>query len=623
MMHQGGQHGVRLNGLQFRHWPIAYKLAILFSILLTAIVIVAGLMAYDISRRSMENQIKHYIPQVLDQVNVRLEDYVNDVKSLSQMILVEPYSRMMEEAISGFESSGTERRLEDTIKLHEALSFITFNPSKDYVGVLFYTDSGQVYVRQSASGIWLDASVEEQPWFRDVDGDQLTPTVLGTIPFTLFGDNPFIGDFHAFSVVQPFRKTQTKLLKGMIQIVGTLDAIRDIMRDIDFGPDSRLYVLDNRNRIVFASDRSLLGTPWESGYDAGFTKMQGDSGSSIQTMDGDDMLVSYHRSRESGWKVVGVIPLQNVSQEADRLKLWIVVWIALGILGVILLSSMLSVSLTNPLRKLTRITRMQVDLSAPPVNMGQVGDDEIGQLSQSFRHMMQRMQLLSNEVLHEKLLHQEAEIRALQSQINPHFLHNTLETIRMTIRNGNFKRGEQGLVELGHMLRYHATNANEMVPLKTEIQFIQSYISIQRLRFGERLSVKMEVEEGVLEVRVPGLLLQPLVENAITHGASPYDQRIRVTVRVKRQREHMVCSIIDEGQGMSPDKLDTLLESLRQHPRAPGGRIGLENIYQRLQLVFGAEARFYIESMESAGTIVAIHIPLAENDMSAYEGECR
>ncbi|MFD0716106.1 sensor histidine kinase [Paenibacillus sp. GCM10027626] len=606
---------MRIKGWQFRHWPIAYKLAIVFSLLLTAIVVVVGLVSYHLSRQAMETQIKNYIPQVLDQVNVRLEDYVNDVKSLSQMVLLEPYSGLIEEALNGFEQSGPERRLENTIKLHEALSFITFNPSKEYVVGLFYTHSGQVYVRQSAGGIWLDAAYEEQQWYGDMDVDHFTPTVLGTIQFKLFGDNLFIGDYDAFSVVQPIRRPNSKALSGILQIVGTLETIQEIMRGIDFGTNSKLYVVDHRNRIVFASDQSLLGKEWVSAYGADWSEERGSSGSNIQTMDGQQMLVSYNRSDASGWKVVGVIPLQNVSQEVNQVKTWIVAWIALGILGVILLSAMLSISMTNPLRRLIRLSRRQVDLFAPSVHAGQVGNDEIGQLEQAYRQMMKRIQVLLNEVLEEKLLHQDAEIRALQSQINPHFLHNALETIRMTIRKGNTRKGEHALVALGQLLRYHAASINERVQVKTEMDFIQNYLSIQQLRFGDRLSVKTEVDDGLMEVPIPSLLLQPLVENAITHSASPYDHRIRVTVRLKRQGDYMICYVIDEGKGIPPDNLNDLMKSLQQNTmrneRHDGRRIGLKNVYHRIQLIYGNQAEFYIESIEGAGTIVSVYIPLA------------
>ncbi|MBP2110611.1 cache domain-containing sensor histidine kinase [Paenibacillus silagei] len=605
---------------QFRHWPMACKLAIVFSVLLTVIIAVVGGLSYQMARRAMERQINHYIPQVLDQVNVRLDDYVNDVKFLSRAVMVEPYNGLLEEAFSGFGRSGPEPGLADTLSLHRALSFISLNPNKDYVAVLFYTGSGQVYIRQSAGGLWLDASYRDQPWFRNLDLDQYTPTVLGTIPFRLFGDNPYIGEWKAFSVVQPLRQKNRKALKGIIQIVGTLEPIREIMRGINFGTGTRQYVFDDRNQIVYASDDSLAGAIEESAYG-----MQGaesaTSGSSRVTLDGESVLVSYNRSSASGWRVVSVIPLGNIMQEVEQVKEWIGIWITAGVAAVILLSSLLSVRMTDPLRRLARTTRRQVHLSASPLSPEPGGDDEVGQLGQTFRHMMRRVQTLLNEMLKEKLIYREAEIRTLQSQIHPHFLHNTLETIRMTIRTGNSERGEQGLVELGQLLRYHASSLQETVQVQAEIQFIHSYLSIQRFRYGDRLSFKLDVDEELGEVHLPGLLLQPLVENAIIHGVSPVDQRIRITVRLKRQGGYMICSVIDEGPGIPPDRLDALLASLRQETGAAGKRIGLENVYQRIQLIYGDQAEFHMESMDGAGTIVGFSIPL-EGERSTAKEEC-
>lgn len=316
-----------------------------------------------------------------------------------------------------------------------------------------------------------------------------------------------------------------------------------------------------------------------------------------------------------------MIPLGNIMQEVEQVKEWIVIWITSGVAAVILLSWLLSVRMTDPLRRLARTTRRQVHLSASPLFPEPGGDDEVGQLGQTFRHMMRRVQTLLNEMLKEKLLYREAEIRTLQSQIHPHFLHNTLETIRMTIRTGNSERGEQGLVELGQLLRYHASSLQETVQVQAEIQFIHSYLSIQRFRYGDRLSFKLDVDEELGEVRLPGLLLQPLVENAIIHGVSPVDQRIRITVRFKRQGRYMICSVIDEGPGIPPDRLDALLASLRQEASAAGRRIGLENVYQRIQLIYGGQAEFHMESMDGAGTIVGFSIPL-EGERSTAKEEC-
>lgn len=599
---------------------MACKLAIVFSVLLTVIIAIVGGLSYHTARQAMERQINHYIPQVLDQVNVRLDDYVNDVKFLSSSVMVEPYNGLLEEALSGFRQSGPEPGLADTLSLHRALSFINLNPNRDYVTVLFYTDSGQLYVRQSAGGLWLDVSYRDQPWFPNLDLDQYTPTVLGTIPFRLFGDNPYIGEWKAFSVVQPLRQKNRKALKGIIQIVGTLEPIREIMRGIDFGTGTRQYVFDDRNRIVFASDDSFAGTSEENAYVRQGAE-NATSGSSKVTMDGESLLVSYNRSSVSGWRVVSVIPLRNIIQEVEQVKAWTVIWITAGVAAVILLSSLLSVRMTVPLRRLARTTRLQAHLSASPLSPDTGGDDEVGQLGQTFRHLMRRVKTLLNEMLREKLLYREAEIRTLQSQIHPHFLHNTLETIRMTIRTGNSRQGEQGLVEFGQLLRYHASSLQETVQVQAEIEFIHSYLSIQRFRYGDRLSFKLDVDDELGEVRLPGLLLQPLVENAIIHGASPYDQRIRIIVRLKRQGRYMICSVIDEGPGIAPDRLDALLESLRQEASAAGRRIGLENVYQRIQLIYGGQAEFHMESMDGAGTVVGFSIPL-EGERSTAKEDC-
>ena len=208
------------------------------------------------------------------------------------------------------------------------------------------------------------------------------------------------------------------------------------------------------------------------------------------------------------------------------------------------------------------------------------------------------------------MLKQEAEIKALQSQINPHFIHNALETIRMTYKSGRHENGEQGLVSLGHVLRYQAAQEQDAIPFSAELEFLNKYLSLQKLRYGDRLSVDLEVDPEVEKHSIPYMILQPLVENALKYGVSSFDHSIALTVRIGVEDGFITGDVIDEGKGMSPERLEQVIAEMGAFSGNRQGGIGLANVYQRLQLLFGPSAELHIESHQEVGTIVSFRFPV-------------
>ncbi|MBP1992269.1 cache domain-containing sensor histidine kinase [Paenibacillus eucommiae] len=600
---------------RYRNWPIAIKLVFAFSVLMAIIISIIVVKSYMIYKSSMEKQIEEYIPQMLHQVNERIDAYVEGMKTISKSIIIPPYNRLMYEALEHMENSDDPTNLRATLKMNEALSFINNRPDKFVSGVLFHLPSGNVYIRQQDGGFWSENSAEAKSWFQKDAFLSFAPLVLGTVELNKFDSGIFGNEPYMFSILQPIRKEYTDELAGIVQIMGTLNPIKEIVKGIHFGDESLLYVINQQNQIVYSPDSGQLGKQWEAFYGVDWSEEPLYDNSKMMKLNDKPYLISYNRSASSEWKVVAVTPLVNLSQGIGLVKKWIVIWFVFGLISVILTTLMLSYSLTKPLRKLTRQTE-KVDFNGLFFFSGNVYQDEIGRLTSAFNRMLERIRKLVEEVVQTKLLHKEAEIRALQSQINPHFLNNVLETIRMTIRQGHNEKGEQGLIALGAILRYHAEDMKEMVTLKKEMDFIESFLRIQKLRFGEQLQVKMEMDPELANQIIPSLILQPLVENAIIHGMSPYTSNIRLTIRIKKQDHMMSFAIIDEGKGMSPDRLEEVVESMHQKS-GKESRIGMYNVYQRIHLIYGDNSTMFIESMEGSGTMVVLKLPMHEREVAA------
>ncbi|MDG0810485.1 sensor histidine kinase [Cohnella rhizosphaerae] len=213
--------------------------------------------------------------------------------------------------------------------------------------------------------------------------------------------------------------------------------------------------------------------------------------------------------------------------------------------------------------------------------------DEVGRVWGAISKMAGRIHVLINEVYQSKILKQEAEIRSLQSQINPHFLNNSLETLRYLVKSGRSESAEQGLIALADLFRYHAVREHEMVSLAVEMAFMKNYLHMQKLRFGDRLQIEYDIDDAALPAYLPGLLFQPLVENAIVHGSS-LTGTIAVTIRIKARQGQLSISVIDEGRGISPDKLNKIWSDLSADTGQTGS-VGLLNVYRRIRLIYKEE----------------------------------
>ena len=240
--------------------------------------------------------------------------------------------------------------------------------------------------------------------------------------------------------------------------------------------------------------------------------------------------------------------------------------------------------------------------------------DEIGSLIQSYNFMLGEIKRLIHVVTEEKMAQKTAELNALQAQINPHFLYNTLDTINWML----LARGEDDIsdliVRLGELLKYSISGANTLVPLQEEVRYIRNYLEIQKCRMEERLEYAISIEEACNVYPCPKLLLQPLVENAIKHGLEPLVRGGKVCIIAVIDQGELKITVIDDGQGMEAEKIqDILLDK----------RVGLKNVEKRIKLIYGQSYGLRIHSQKNNGTTVEIHLPLIVEGVFHEDYDCR
>lgn len=321
-------------------------------------------------------------------------------------------------------------------------------------------------------------------------------------------------------------------------------------------------------------------------------------------------------------RIVSIITDEAIVENANRFKNMGIIVITVSFLIAILFIYYISKLLSN---RLLRLTKQVKQVGKGDFNTSIVidGDDEIGRLSNQLDIMVRNMKELLDEVYQsnkQKLLMErkqnEIRFKMLASQINPHFLFNTLESIRMEAHSNGQDEIARIINKLGMLMRNSIEVGSGKVSVKSEIQVVQNYLEIQKFRYGERLDFVITMDQSTERILIPPLIIQPLVENALIHGIENSENRGKVWVNTKMTETGLLVEVIDNGIGISEKRKDYIYRSFEELEEKVGGRIGLRNIHQRLQLSYGKMTGINIENkidLCDTGTNIFFIIPNQED----------
>ena len=318
----------------------------------------------------------------------------------------------------------------------------------------------------------------------------------------------------------------------------------------------------------------------------------------------------------SDWKLVGVIPEEEVLREVRESRDFIV-WLAL--LNLLISTTIIywvtrsmNVRLISILRHMKKVKNQQF----VPIESRETLD-EIGQLQNEFNRMTMQIKSLIHDVyiadIRRKNLeieHRKAQFNALQSQINPHFLFNSLETIRMRSLIKNETETAQIIHKMAKLLRSSLTWNRDRIKVEEELGFIDCFLEIQKYRFGDRLDYRLDVDPEALGVHIPKMVFLPFVENASIHGIEPMKHGGRIDIAIRRNINSLEFSIRDDGAGMPPEQVERFYGYLENDGQELGERIGVQNVIYRLKMVYGDNVRLFIDSSPGQGTYIRITLPV-------------
>lgn len=393
---------------------------------------------------------------------------------------------------------------------------------------------------------------------------------------------------------------------GVMYITMDLSGCARMAEAISTDDEPLVYVADYDGNIIFDSTGTHIVGQLP---DALMEHIDGSESATALRMDKETFITAYSDVPELNWRVITLVPEGVYVREASSVSNAIVATAVAVLLFAVILAALFSRLLSRPLEHMANAMN-RVDSEHLTVRVPVHGQDEVAQMGRSFNALMDRLQAaIENEYLL-TIRQKEAILRALQAQLNPHFLYNALQSISSMASLHNVPQIDTIAHSLGCLLRYTIQDASLVSTVREESDHVRHYLAIQKIRFGERLHVQIDIPEHVMEYRLPRVFLQPLVENSIVHGLEARSEQGNLMIGIWLDGEMLHIEVSDDGCGIRPEEMQRLRAQFARNeiPTKAKG-IGLANLHSRLCLLYGDRAEIQIETEVGIGTSIIVMLP--------------
>ncbi|URM32258.1 sensor histidine kinase [Cytobacillus firmus] len=402
-------------------------------------------------------------------------------------------------------------------------------------------------------------------------------------------------------------------LLAYISLEFSPDQITNISRNLYSGENEEFYIISPEGDMIYRStDEAENGdkTPEWIDWVIGANKENGTAEWEEDTFSGV-MIYDQLSQNSGGWYLVKRVPYTTLYESAFSVAKINIMFGVIGLCLVILATLFISVRITSPIRILLKNID-QVEKGNLDVRFKSFGHDEIGYLGDRFRQMIDKINDLINREYKLQLENKTNQLKVLQSQVNPHFLYNALQSIGTAALKNQGPQIYSSVTRLSKIMRYSMNMEEGMVPLQKEIEHTKAYLLLQKERFGDQLQFNFQLDEEALQFPVPKMILQPLVENYFKHGFDAREKTGEVKITCIQDEFYLDILIEDNGIGVSVSRLEEIqmfLMNERIGHKGESMNIGLKNVYVRLKLYYGRRAYLQLKNLEQGGLLVSIKLP--------------
>ncbi|RUS42868.1 sensor histidine kinase [Cohnella sp. AR92] len=607
--------------LKLRNSRLSSKLIMTYLLLTVVPMSLLGYVSYAQFTRSIEEQIGEYMPRFLYQANSNIEQRISELSALPDLLfnsddMIAILRRDEEQSVSDLNK--------DIFSLNSYMSRTYLGGSNPDVLAVFLLSKNRFFQSSKIAYTGFDRDQAIAPYRYELNNLVEKPKIILPSETSL----RFTNDVPYVLIMKQIADTDNRRILGTMFIAVQLTFIDRILHDFEKNDKADLWVMNRKGERLYHTDPEKIGT-----YDPDINRYPILNGSFRTTGDGPKRLVSVTESAQLDWVFVHSIPLKYLTEKTDLVRN-VTIFVFLGIVLVTtVLSVVFSLNITRPLKRLSRLMK-NAEMGHFQVDHSLQSRDEVGSLARSFNSMITTTRELIQTNYRIEIRQKEAELYALQSQINPHFIYNTLETISMAVEEQETDTVVDMVTLLGRMLRFSVGNKAKSVPLADEVQHIRDFLTIQKYRFEERLTFDIQLAADIERENLysPKFILQPIVENAIKHGLETHkalDIQIGIgkEMSLRSGKLDVVYRIRDNGPGIPAEKMLELEEALKSdtHIDKDSG-FGLSNVNARIVLMHGPEYGIQLHSIYGKGTEVIVRIPALNGtealaDSGGLEGE--
>lgn len=530
---------------------------------------------------------------------VEISDYTHTRQIIQQMNMnLDHYLRNMLETsyhVANLISEAEDVEEEELQKMVEVI----YKSRKDIVTIALVNQEGEVVFGSAEVKFQEPAFFRSQSWFQKSIDE----------PGNFYFSAPYAGDQQKERKVITLSRGVTyrdsgEKIKGTLLVDLNFRTIDDLFATLKLGQRGYGYLIDHEGQILYH--------PQQRAMDAGEKVENTDPimeqvfGSYYDEEKGQPRLITIETVNYCRWRLVGVAYLDDIEKIKRNILVYMFIILFLGTGVILLLSSLISARIVKPIRELEKkmgyVERGNFDVTIPIQ-----GEREVARLATAFNLMVCRIKNLMKDIVDKQEKLRMSEFNALQAQINPHFLYNTLDAIIWMAE----KKKTEGVItmttSLSRLFRISISRGKNMIPLQQEIEHVKHYLVIQFMRYEDKFTYDFSIDPQCENVIVPKLILQPIVENAIYHGIRQMVDAGHIHIKVWEDEGNVLILVEDNGQGMSQERVQTLLDKSRDiEEERKGHGVGLLNVHERIGLIYGKGYGLDIESEREVGTKILL-----------------
>lgn len=567
---------------------------IAFSIISALIILSMGIMMYwRFSDISEENIIENN-QKLMEQTAESVENYLINMRQISDAAY---YYVIKENDLSG-----------NIDEIHKGMNLL-YEANKDKLrSIAVYNKYGSLMAAEPVATQKEEPDVTKQEWF--IQAMNRMENIHFSTPHVqnLFDD----GTYRYYWVLSASRVVEltngTESQTGVLLVDMDYSGISRMMEQINASGNGQYYYLcDGNGNIIYHPHQVQLDNGMQS--ESSVKAAASDEKIYDEYMEGVHRKVIVNSISYTGWKLVGVMPYSIFTTRMADIKQFVLVVSLLMAMMLELINQVVSVRISSPIMKLNNSVNKYEEGKEPHIYIG--GSEEIRHLGKSIQESYKQNLSLMKRVVWEQNERRKSELDVLQSQINPHFLYNTLDSITWMIEGEKNEEAAFMITQLAKLFRISLSKGHTIISIRDELQHAQSYMNIQKIRYKNKFEVVFDIDPEILDYCVVKLVLQPILENAINYGIREMDGCGIINVCGKKADDRIILSVSDNGMGIPDDEIGFLLKDTNRI-RKRGSGVGLVNVNNRIKILFGGQYGLYIESELDEGTTVYINIPAIE-----------